>query len=276
MDYTNIDKIIRLALEEDMPQGDITTDNLIPPESKTRGIFVAKEKGVIAGLPVAERVFKLLDAYISFTALVQDGNEVSPGQHLAEVNGPSRAILKGERTALNFLQRLSGIATQTRQFVKAVQGTRTQILDTRKTTPGLRILEKYAVRQGGGQNHRFSLSDMVLIKDNHLQIVGSIREAVQKIKHHVEKQVKIEVEVTSLEEALEAHQAGADWIMLDNMSLAEMRQVVEAIKGRAILEASGNITLEKAREIALIGVDYISVGRLTHSVKALDISLEFI
>ena len=275
MDIPALDRLIRLALEEDLPHGDITTDNLIPPESITRGILVAKEKGIIAGLPVAERVFKIVDSSITFSSLVPEGSQVNPGQHLAEIKGPSRAILKGERTALNFLQRLSGIATQTHQFVKAVDGTKTQILDTRKTTPGLRMLEKYAVRQGGGTNHRFSLSDMVLIKDNHLQIVGSIRQAVQQVRHHVGHQVKIEVEVTSLAEAQEALEAGADWIMLDNMSLEEMRPVVEDIKGQAILEASGNITIERAREIASIGIDYISVGRLTHSVKALDISLEF-
>jgi len=275
MDIPALDRLIRLALEEDLPHGDITTDNLIPPESITRGILVAKEKGIIAGLPVAERVFKIVDSSITFSSLVPEGSQVNAHLHIAEIKGPSRAILKGVRTALNFLQRLSGIATHTHQFVKAVDGTKTQILDTRKTTPGLRMLEKYAVRQGGGTNHRFSLSDMVLIKDNHLQIVGSIRRAVQQVRRHIGNQVKVEVEVTSLAEAQEALEAGADWIMLDNMSLEEMRPVVEDIKGQAILEASGNITIERAREIASIGIDYISVGRLTHSVKALDISLEF-
>jgi len=225
---------------------------------------------------VAERVFKLVDASVNFTPLISDGTKIHPGDRLAEVAGPSQALLKAERTALNFLQRLSGIAPFPRHFVQALAGTSTRVLDTRKTTPGLRSLEKYAVRMGGGQNHRFSLSDMVLIKDNHLRLVGSITEAVKKIRERVGNRVKIEVEVTSLKEAEEAFKAGADWVMLDNMSLEEMKKVVAVLKGRVVLEASGNVTLDKAREIAALGVDYISVGRLTHSVEALDISLEFI
>jgi len=276
MNFDEVDKLIRLALAEDMPQGDITTDNLIPPEATSQGVFIAKERGVLAGLPVAERVFKLVDKTVNFTPYISDGTKIHPGDRLAAVAGPARALLKAERTALNFLQRLSGIATLTRHFVQALAGTSTRVLDTRKTTPGLRGLEKYAVRMGGGQNHRFSLSDMVLIKDNHLRLVGSITEAVHKIRERVGHRIKIEVEVTSLAEAQEALHAGADWIMLDNMSLEEMKEVVRLIKGQAVLEASGNITLEKARTIASLGVDFISVGGLTHSVKALDISLEFI
>lgn len=276
MPELEFDNIIKTALREDLPEGDITSESVIPPSAVSEAVLLAKEAGVVAGLPVARRVFEIVDDRIAFQEKVEDGQLVGKGDVLAELRGPTIGLLGGERTALNFLQRLSGIATATRRYVDAVAGTGTKILDTRKTTPGLRGLEKYAVRMGGGQNHRLSLSDMVLIKDNHLRHVGSVVEAVRRARENVREGVKIEVEVTTFEESREALAAGADIVMLDNMPMEEMKKAVAAFAGRVPIEASGNVSLERAREIAAIGVDYISVGALTHSPKALDISLEFL
>ena len=271
-----IDAIIEAALKEDMPGGDITSESLVPPESISRAIFLAKEDGILAGIDVAARVFWKIDPHVMFQKDAEDGNAIKEGNTLARIEGPSLSLLKSERTALNFLQRMSGIATMTQEYVKGLEGSQTQILDTRKTTPSLRALEKYAVKMGGGINHRLSLSDMVLIKDNHLKIVGSIPEAVKRARGKVGQDIKIEVETTSLEEVKEAVHAGADMIMLDNMSPGKMREVVEWVGGRVPLEASGNVTLSTLKEIAASGVNYISVGGLTHSYRSLDISMEFL
>jgi nicotinate-nucleotide pyrophosphorylase (carboxylating) len=270
------DGIIRAALAEDMPGGDVTSESIIPPSAVSEAVLLAKEAGVLAGLTVARRVFELVDGRVTFQAKAEDGLPFRKGDILAHLKGPTIALLEGERTALNFLQRLCGIATATRRFVDAVSGTKARILDTRKTTPGLRRLEKYAVRMGGGQNHRMNLSDRALIKDNHLRHVGSITEAVRRARENVPSGVKVEVEVTSFEESQEALAAGADIVMLDNMALDEMKRVVDSYAGRTPIEVSGNVTLDRAREIAAIGVDFISVGGLTHSAKAPDISLEFL
>ena len=276
MNNQEIDAIIAAALKEDMPDGDITSENVVPQKSTSEAVLMAKEPGILAGLPVAERVFCMLDPKIRFEAFFQDGNVISQGDKLAAVQGNSIAMLKGERTALNFLQRMSGIATLTQQYVKALQGTQARLLDTRKTTPGLRFLEKYAVKIGGGTNHRQNLSDMVMLKDNHLRLVGSIREAVQLARSRVDPSTKIEVEAASLEQVKDAVGSGADIIMLDNMTMEEMQAAVKWVKGRVPLEVSGNVDLEKIRAIAVLGVDTISVGRLTHSYGSLDISMEFV
>jgi nicotinate-nucleotide pyrophosphorylase (carboxylating) len=276
MPELEFDDIIRAALREDMPEGDITSESIIPAGAVSAAILLAKEEGVLAGLPVARRVFEIIDRGIDFHSEFMDGQAVKKDDVLARMNGPTVSLLKAERTALNFLQRLSGIATATRRFVDAAAGTKARILDTRKTTPGLRLLEKYAVRMGGGTNHRLGLSDMVLIKDNHLRHVGSIGEAVRRARAKVPPTIKIEVEVTSLGELREALAAGADIVMLDNMSLDKTKEAVSLCAGRVPLEVSGKVTLERVREIAVAGVDYISVGALTHSARALDISLEFV
>jgi len=272
----DIDRLVAAALREDMPRGDITTRALVSPASLSRAIFLAKAGGVLAGIDVAARVFQKLDPRTSFNRHVPDGRSFGPGEVLAEVEGRSAVLLKGERTALNFLQRLSGIATATRAYVEAVGGTKARILDTRKTTPGLRVLEKYAVKMGGGANHRFGLSDMVLIKDNHLALSGSVGEAVRRARAKVGRGMKIEVEVTDFDRAREAVVAGADMILLDNMAPAAMRKVVAWVGGRIPCEASGRVDLASVRRIASTGVDFISVGKLTHSVSAVDISLEFL
>jgi len=271
-----MDAAIDAALREDMPDGDITSESVIAAGSRSEAFFLAKEDGVLAGLPVASRVFEKLDPSIIFIERFREGSVFHQSDKLARVKGPTIALLKGERTALNFLQRLCGVATATRRFVEAVAGTKTRILDTRKTTPGLRLLEKYAVRTAGGSNHRMSLSDMVLIKDNHLRRVGSVSEAVRKARAAVKPGIRIEVEAASLLQVREALASGADMIMLDNMPLEQMRQAVAIAAGRVPLEASGNMTLDRVRAVAETGVDYISVGALTHSAKAIDISLEFV
>ncbi len=276
MENQEIDPIIDRALEEDMPGGDITSENVIPPDSNSTAVFLAKGDGVLAGMPVVRRVFQKIDASIRFTEWKHDGAFIKNGTKLAKLEGNSIALLKGERTALNFLQRMSGIASETRKYVKVLAGTGTKILDTRKTTPGLRILEKYAVKIGGGENHRFSLSDMVMLKDNHLTIVGSIYRAVKKAREAVQDHIKIEVETASLEEVKEALESGADMIMLDNMTMELMEEVVKWVNGRVLLEASGNVNLKKLKTLADLGVDYISVGGLTHSFKSLDISMDFL
>jgi len=270
------DTLIEAALKEDMPQGDITSESVIPSDSESEAIILAKEEGVLAGIDVAERVFYKIDPSVVFEKKLNDGQRFRNGQTLATIQGRSISLLKGERTALNFLQRMSGIATTTQNFVQALQGTKTKILDTRKTTPGLRSLEKYAVKMGGGENHRFNLSEMVLIKDNHLRIVGSISQAVKHAKERIKPGVRVEVEATSLEEVQEAVQSGADMIMLDNMSKDAMKEVVKWVKGKVPLEVSGKVSLRRVKEIASLGVDFISVGSLTHSYKSVDISVEFL
>jgi nicotinate-nucleotide pyrophosphorylase (carboxylating) len=265
-----------LAYAEDIGDGDITTNNLIPPGANKTAILVAKETGIVAGLPVAEMVFKKFDKNVEWNEKVPDGSLVNPGDVLVEFTGNYRALLTGERKALNFLQRLSGIATYAHLCMKEVEGTKVEILDTRKTLPGYRHLDKYAVRMGGASNHRFGLYDMVMIKDNHIQVAGGIRPAVEAIRSKVPKSIKIEVETTDLEKVQEALDADVDIIMLDNMSSKLMAEAVQLIKNRCKIEASGNMTLKRIRKVAGTGVDYISIGALTHSVKALDISQRII
>lgn len=268
---------IRLWLEEDIGSGDITTLTTIPLDHQSKGILHVKEEGIIAGLPVAEEVFRFVDPTLTFTAKVAEGSYVAKGTVVAEVEGNTRHILTGERLALNLMQRLSGIATRTRAFADKLQGLSTRIVDTRKTTPGLRMLEKYAVRVGGGHNHRFGLYDAVMIKDNHIKGAGGIREAVAAARSQIPHTMKIEVEVESFEQLHEALEARADIIMLDNMSVDSMKEAVAIMKSAAphiLVEASGNVSLETVRSIALTGVDVISAGRLTYSVQALDISLD--
>lgn len=269
-----VDALLARALAEDLGDGDVTTDNTIPTSAMLTGDFLGKEAGVLAGLAVAQRAFALLDPDTRLVAGIGDGDAVRPGDVVATVTGHGRAILSGERVALNFLQRMSGIATATRRYVEAVRGTRAVILDTRKTAPGLRALDKWAVRLGGGQNHRFGLFDMALIKDNHIAAVGSIAEAVRRVREGDPRRRLIEVEVTNLGQLREALGLAVDRILLDNMSPEEMRRAVEIAAGRIPLEASGGINLESVAAVAASGVDYISVGALTHSVKALDISLD--
>ncbi len=268
--------LLRLALAEDLGRaGDLTTEATVPLEATASALLVARRGGSIAGLPMAERVFALLDPAVRFESLVADGDVVTAATTLARVSGPARAILTGERTALNLLGHLSGVATATRALVHAVAGTHAAIVCTRKTTPGLRALEKYAVRCGGGANHRFGLDDAVLIKDNHLIAAGGVEPAIERARAAAGHLVKIECEVqtqTQLEEALAAR---ADVILLDNMTPAELAEAVRRIRGRAIAEASGGITLETVRAVAESGVDLISVGWITHSAPTLDVALDF-
>lgn len=276
LNFDQIDRVIKMSLEEDMPFGDITTENIISEDSVSKARFIAKESGVIAGLPVAERTFCLIDKRVMFTILKPEGSLVEKGDVIATVEGPTVAILEGERTALNLLQRLSGVATRTHKLATLVEGTSAHVVDTRKTTPGLRYLEKYAVRVGGGQNHRFSLSDGVLIKDNHIAAAGGINAAVSAVRGKIPHTIRIEVETESLDMVQEALDAGADIIMLDNMDNEQMAKAVKLIAGRALVEASGDIDEARIRGVADTGVDIISVGRITHSVKSLDISLRFL
>ena len=275
MQHIQLDDLLRRALAEDIGPGDITTLNTVPASALSKGRFVAKEAGVVCGLAVLARVFALLDSTVVVTPLVADGDRVEVGTVIAEIVGPARAVLQGERVALNLIQRLSGIATRTAEAVAQAAGTGTKICDTRKTTPGLRFLEKYAVKTGGGANHRFGLFDGVLIKDNHIVAAGGITAAVAAVRGNVPHTVKIEVETTSLAEVEEALAAGADIIMLDNMDFAAMREAVRLIGGRAITEASGNMGDRSLRDVAETGVDFISIGALTHTVRAMDISLRF-
>lgn len=269
-----VDASITHALEEDIGDGDVTTLNTIAAEARLQGIFLAKQPGVLAGLEVACRVFARVDPALRFEALAADGERIEPRQVIARVSGSGWGILIGERTALNFMQRMSGIATLTRCYVDAVAGTRAVILDTRKTAPGLRVIDKWAVRLGGGQNHRMGLYDMAMIKDNHIAAVGSIAEAVRRVRAGDPWGRPIEVEVTTLEQLREALAQPIQRILLDNMSLEQMRDAVQIAAGRIPLEASGNVNLDTVAAIAATGVDYISSGALTHSVKALDISLD--
>ncbi|MBC7314827.1 MAG: carboxylating nicotinate-nucleotide diphosphorylase [Chloroflexi bacterium] len=268
-----IQRIVRNALEEDIGPGDVTSTPIIPPTAHLTGVFLVKAQGIIAGLEVVGEVFRQVDPRIVYTPLVADGSPVKKGDRVACVEGYGPGLLMAERVALNFLQRMSGIATLTRQYVEAVVGTRAKILDTRKTAPGLRVLDKLAVTLGGGHNHRKGLYDMVLIKDNHIEAAGGITEAVARVRR-AHQGLPIEVEVTNMAQLEEALALGVDRIMLDNMSLEEMRAAVRRVAGRVELEASGGITLENVAQVAATGVDLISVGALTHSVKALDISLE--
>lgn len=273
-----VDKIIEAAILEDMGWGDITTELLVPAGLQAQGSFLMKADGVLAGLEVAEAVFLKVDSSLVFNALKKDGDRVNKGDVVASIKGEAASILKAERTALNFLQRLSGTATLTARFVEALAGLKTRVSETRKTTPGLRYLEKYAVRVGGGVNHRHHLGDGILIKDNHLAALYraglSLPEIIKKAKIGAPHTLKVEIEVCTIQDAAVAAEAGADIILLDNMSPPEMRKAVAAVEGRAMLEASGGINLENARTIAETGVDIISVGALTHSARALDVSLE--
>ena len=272
---SQIDAILRYALEEDIGTGDITTLSTIPADARAHGRYIAKEDGILCGIDVAKRTFELLGADVEFTVYKNDGDEIKRGDIIAEVSGNAVGVLTGERIGLNIMQRLSGVATSTRKAVDAVAGTKAKICDTRKTTPGLRVLEKYAVRVGGGTNHRFNLADGVLVKDNHIVAAGSITNAVAAAKKSVPHTLKIEVEVEDFDQLAEALEAGADIIMLDNMLVEDMARAVEITNGRAMLEASGNMGERDLLEVAKTGVDLISIGALTHSVKALDISLKF-
>lgn len=270
-----ISHYISRALAEDIGSGDVTTDAIVPANASLHGRIVAKEDGVVAGLEVAKKVMLSLDQRVHFLSRVEDGTKVERGTVLADLDGPARSLLTGERIALNFLGRMSGIATLTRKFVDAVSTTKAVILDTRKTAPGLRLTDKLAVRLGGGQNHRTGLFDMVLIKDNHIDFAGSITAAVERVRASGTK-LEIEVETRTLDHVREALSLGVERILLDNMSTGTMRKAVTICAGRAKLEASGNVTLDNVLEVAGTGVDYISVGALTHSPKVFDVSLEFV
>lgn len=273
LNYSIVDTIIKNALEEDIPYGDITSASLVTKGSNAKASLIAKEDGIICGLPIFKRVFTIL-GQVEFISLFEEGSKVKSGDIIGEVKGDALNILMGERVALNLLQKMSGIATLTNKYVNEVKGLNTKILDTRKTTANLRVLEKYAVKIGGGNNHRFSLSDGILIKDNHIGYTGSIKEAIRLTKEKSSFIRKIEVETESKEDVIEALEAGADIIMLDNMSPSQVAEMVKLIDGRALTECSGNITLDTVRNYALSGVDFISSGELTHSVKSFDISLK--
>jgi nicotinate-nucleotide pyrophosphorylase (carboxylating) len=287
-----IEEIIDRALAEDLGKGDVTTEALIPGDQRGTGFIVAKKEGILAGTGVAKQVFHRVDHELKVEILLEDGARVKPGSKVAKVSGSIASVLKAERAALNFLQRLSGIASETNRYVEAVKGLPVRIMDTRKTTPGLRSLEKYAVRVGGGENHRMNLGEGILIKDNHLVALRSqglnIKEIIAKARQNAPlslrgakrrsnlqaRRTQVEVEVGTVSEALEAVEAGADIVMLDNMNLEDMRKAVKSIHGRVLIEASGGITLDNVRAVAETGVDFISIGALTHSARALDISLE--
>jgi len=270
--------IVGRALDEDVTWGDVTTDNSVPEDQRSRAILLVKQEGVLCGGPVFAETLRMVSAAVTVELLIADGARIKRGDVAARVAGPTRALLTGERTALNFVQRLSGIATATATFVDRLHGLPTTLIDTRKTTPGLRILEKYAVRVGGGHNHRFNLSDGVLLKDNHLAALRQrgldLAAAIRTVKQRIPHTMNVEVEVTSLDQIDAVLTGGADIILLDNMSNAEMREAVRRIKGRARTECSGNVTLDTVRERAETGVDLISSGALTHSSRALDLSLE--
>lgn len=266
-----MDDLIQVALAEDVGSGDVTTESIIDEEKKAKAIWVAKENGIVAGLDAAKYVFQFLDENLSWNPIYTDGDSVQRGETIVEFRGNCRAILTAERTALNIAQRMSGIATKTAKIVHELEGFSTKILDTRKTVPGLRKLDKMAVKAGGGTNHRMGLYDLAMIKDNHIEAAGSIATAVERVRSN-HPDIKIEVEATNINQVLEALDAGADIIMLDNMSIDQMGEAVEKIGDQAETEASGNITHDNIREVAETGVNFISVGALTHSVKAFDIS----
>ena len=268
-----IDSIINTALNEDINYIDVTTDNLISPDHTSSAYYIAKDSGVLCGIEIAKRVFELAGGNVEFETLIHDGSEVKNGDIIAKMNGSTVTLLKGERTALNILQHLSGIATATNKCVKLVEGTKASITDTRKTLPGLRAMQKYAVTVGGGKNHRFNLSDGAMLKDNHLDAYGGITGAVTALRKKIGHMVKIEVEVRNLAELQEALDNKCEVIRLDNMSCEDMKKAVAITNGRALLEASGNVTAETIRSVAETGVDIISLGALTHSVKCFDISM---
>ena len=273
--YFGLDNFLLAALDEDIGTGDVTTDSCVPEIAVSDGSIIAKEAGIICGLGVFARVFELIDEGVRVAPRISDGDRVATGDIIADISGLSRSILKGERVALNILQHMSAIATRTAVAASAVSGTNARIVDTRKTLPGFRILDKYAVRCGGGTNHRFNLSDGILIKDNHIKAAGSITNAVRYARINSPFTLKIEVEAETHEQVDEALAAGADIIMLDNMSISEMVEAVKRIGGLALTEASGNMGERDLRSVAETGVDFISIGALTHSVKAMDISLKF-
>jgi len=276
--WKRIEELVDRTLAEDLGWGDVTTEAIIPAELTGKASMVAKARGMLAGIEVARLVFCRVDPSVQFDIIIPEGSGIQPGDLIAKLEGKVASILKGERTALNFLQRLSGIATETSRYVEAIKGLDSRIVDTRKTTPGMRVLEKYAVRVGGGHNHRLHLGDGVLIKDNHLAALRSqglaMKDIISRARERAPFNLKVEVEVRTAQEAVEAVEAGADIVMLDNMGLEEMRQAVQLVKGRALLEASGGITLDNVRRVAETGVDLISIGALTHSTRSLDISLE--
>lgn len=272
----NMDKIILSALDEDRSSYDLTSEYLFDESHLSKAKLIAKEDGIISGVDVFERTFTLVDSDVHIKWSVFNGESIKRGQELAEIEGRTKSLLFAERTGLNFIQRLSGIATETRKYVQQVESYSTKIVDTRKTAPGMRVLDKRAVKDGGGHNHRFNLSDGILIKDNHIKASGGITQAIKKIKENVPHTLKIEVEVESIEGLMEAIDAGADIVMLDNMTDEMMGKAVAIANKKVLLEASGNMTLERVSSVAKLGVDIISVGALTHSVKALDISLRFV
>lgn len=268
-----IDRLIDLAIEEDIATGDITTNSIIPAHSRAIAEMKMKADGVISGLSIARQVYERFDKDIVWTPMVNDGDEVKQGDIILRIEASYRCLLLGERLSLNILQRMSGIATETAKYVRELAGTHTRLLDTRKTAPGLRVLDKMAVKDGGGTNHRMGLYDMAMIKDNHIKVAGGITQAVQAVRNGIPAGIKIEVETTDLDEVREALAAKADIIMLDNMSNADMAEAVKIINRQAETEASGNMSIPRLKEVAATGVDFISVGALTHSVKALDISM---
>lgn len=270
----NADELIKMALKEDIPNEDVSTNAVMPGYKKGSVQLICKQDGVICGLEVFERTFKILDGGTEVKAYVKDGDEVKKGQLLAEVTGDIRVLLSGERVALNYLQRMSGVATYTRRMVDLLKGSKTKLLDTRKTTPNMRIFEKYAVKVGGGENHRCNLSDGILLKDNHIGAAGGVKNAILMAKKYASFVRKIEIEVEDLKQVREAVEAGADIIMLDNMSVSDMKKAVGIIGGRAQTECSGNVTKENISEIIETGVDFVSSGALTHSAPILDLSLK--
>ena len=276
LNWSDVEKIIDLALEEDIGKGDLTTELLFPENIKCEAVIKCKENGVLAGLPIAKAVFEKLDSSVELSGNKNDGDSIQVGEVIVTIKGSQKNILTGERLALNILQRLSGIATITSKYVEAVEGCNVKILDTRKTIPGIRVLNKYAVSVGGGHNHRMGLFDGILIKDNHIKLAGSIKNAVKTIKSKINSEYKIEVETSNIKQVAEALGAGADIIMLDNMSDSLMKEAVALIGKNALIEASGGITLNRVRKVAELGVDFISIGALTHSAQALDISLDMI
>ncbi len=281
MEFTNtqeVEQLIDRALAEDLGWGDVTTEALVSSDQQGEASIIAKANGILAGAEVAKQVFLKVDPELKVDILIEDGANIKPGDIIAKIEGKVASILKAERVALNFLQHLSGIASETACYVEAVKGLPAQVTDTRKTIPGLRALEKHAVKAGGGKNHRMHLGDAILIKDNHLAVLRSqglnLKEIVAMARQKASPELKVEIEVKTPQEAVEAAEAGADIIMLDNMDIDDMRQAAQLVKGRAVIEASGGITLDKVRAVAETGVDLISIGALTHSAKALDISLE--
>lgn len=270
---TYVDNIINTALAEDINYMDVTTDNLLSPEHTSSAYYIAKDSGVLCGIDIAKRVFELAGGNVDFETLIHDGEKVQKGDIIAKMKGSTVTLLKGERTALNILQHLSGIATATNKCAELIAGTNASVTDTRKTLPGLRAMQKYAITVGGGKNHRFNLSDGAMLKDNHIDAYGGITQAVTALRKKIGHMVKIEVEVRNLDELREALAVGCEVIMLDNMNCDEMKKAVEINNGKALLEASGNVTSENIRNIAETGVDIISLGALTHSVKCFDISM---